>query len=420
MSLHGLTSITLGVPDVDAVASYYEDFGLRRVGDRPGRGLVFATADGGEQLALRPAERRRLLEIGIGADDPDDLGRVEAGLRRLGAEFERDAAGLRVRDPNSALQVSVQVSPWITEAAAKQEPTNGPGRPDRPNGPAPAIERAGRVQPRRLGHVVVGSLDQEASQRFFTEGLGFKVSDRVPGLASFMRCSTDHHNLLVQQAPLNFLHHTAWEVDDIDEVGRGATAMLEGPGAARLDDLAAANVSRFARWLTQDGRARLTGDYLELWRWSVDRLDEFWAAVWDYFGVRAATPYQRVLSGSVMPDVQWFTGAQVSYVEHLLRGRDPERVVLIDARESTRPGAGPVSRLLTWGCCATRSPAWPRRFGIWAWSPETGLQGTCRTRPRRSSPSWPRPAWAPSGPVAARTTRLPRRPSAWGSWNRRC
>ena len=187
MSLHGLTSITLGVPDVDAVASYYEDFGLHRVGDRPGRGLVFATADGGEQLALRPAERRRLLEIAIGADDPDDLDRVQAGLRRIEAEFERDAAGLRVRDPNSALQVSVQVSPRITEAAAKQEPTNGPGRPDRPNGRAPAIERTNRVQPRRLGHVVVGSLDQEASQRFFTEGLGFKVSDRVPGLASFMR-----------------------------------------------------------------------------------------------------------------------------------------------------------------------------------------------------------------------------------------
>ena len=117
MSLHGLTSITLGVPDVGAVASYYEDFGLRRVGDRPGRGLVFATADGGEQLALRSAERRRLLEIGIGADDPDDLDRVEAGLRRLEVEFERDAAGLRGRDPNSALQVNVQISPRITEAS---------------------------------------------------------------------------------------------------------------------------------------------------------------------------------------------------------------------------------------------------------------------------------------------------------------
>src|ERR1700689_1505885 len=93
MSLHGLTSITLGVADVDTVASYYEDFGLRRVGDRPGRGVVFATADGGEQLALRPAERRRLLEIAIAADDPDDLDRVEAGLRRIEAEFERDPAG---------------------------------------------------------------------------------------------------------------------------------------------------------------------------------------------------------------------------------------------------------------------------------------------------------------------------------------
>ena len=115
------------------------------------------------------------------------------------------------------------------------------------------------------------------------------------------------------------------------------------------DDVAAANVSRFARWLVQDGRARLTGDYLELWRWSTERLEEFWSAVWDYFDVRSAVPYERVLSGSVMPDVQWFTGAQVSYVEHLFRGRDPQRVALIDARESARPGAGPVSRRLTWG-----------------------------------------------------------------------
>ena len=264
MSLHGLTSITLGVPDVDAVASYYEDFGLRRAGDRPGRGLVFATADGGEQLVLRPAERRRLLEIGIGADDPDDLGRVEVGLRRLGVEFERDAAGLRVRDPNSALQVSVQVSPRITEAAAKQEPTNGPGRPDRPNGRAPAIERAGRVQPRRLGHVVVGSLDQEASQRFFTEGLGFKVSDRVPGLASFMRCSTDHHNLLVQQAPLNFLHHTAWEVDDVDEVGRGATAMLEGHPERHVWGLGRHHIGSNFFWYLKDPVGNFSEYYSDL------------------------------------------------------------------------------------------------------------------------------------------------------------
>src|SRR5260370_21080071 len=50
-----------------------------------------------------------------------------------------------------------------------------------------------------------------------------------------------------------------------------------------------------------------------------------------------------------MPDVEWLPGAQVSYVEHVFRRRDPERVALIDARESARPGEGPVSRHLTWG-----------------------------------------------------------------------
>jgi acetoacetyl-CoA synthetase len=116
--------------------------------------------------------------------------------------------------------------------------------------------------------------------------------------------------------------------------------------APTQDEIAAAGVTHFARWLTEDGRARLTGDYLELWRWSTERPEEFWAAVWDYFGVRSAVPYERVLSGSVMPDVQWFTGAQVSYVEHMFRGRDPARVALIDVRESAQ---GPVSRHLTWG-----------------------------------------------------------------------
>ena len=114
-------------------------------------------------------------------------------------------------------------------------------------------------------------------------------------------------------------------------------------------DVTTANVSRFARWLTRHGRAQLTGDYLELWRWSVDRLEEFWPAVWDYFGIRSTAPYERVLSGSVMPDVEWFTGARVSYVEQVFRGRDPDRVALIDARESAQPGEGPVSRQLTWG-----------------------------------------------------------------------
>ena len=84
------------------------------------------------------------------------------------------------------------------------------------------------MRPRKLGHAVLGSTDYRRSTSFFTDGLGFKISDRIAGVGAFMRCSTDHHNVLVLAAPVNFLHHTSWQVDDVDEVGRGAFAMLEG------------------------------------------------------------------------------------------------------------------------------------------------------------------------------------------------
>jgi catechol 2,3-dioxygenase-like lactoylglutathione lyase family enzyme len=192
-----------------------------------GQRRVFATADGGEQLTIVSAPQRCLLEIAVGADDPDDIDRIARNLTALGTEFQHEPDQLRVQDPSSALRVTAHVAPRIVHTAAKQEPTNGPGRPDRPNGRSPGVVRENKVRPRRLGHVVIGSLDEEATERFFVEGLGFKTTDRLPGMASFLRCSTDHHNLLVQRSPVNFLHHTAWEVDDVDEVGRGATSMLE-------------------------------------------------------------------------------------------------------------------------------------------------------------------------------------------------
>ncbi|MEO8829782.1 VOC family protein [Lapillicoccus sp.] len=68
--------------------------------------------------------------------------------------------------------------------------TNGPGRTDRTNTRAAGILREGGVHPRKLGHVVIGSTDEESSTKFFTEGLGFELSDRVPFLAAAPpRCS---------------------------------------------------------------------------------------------------------------------------------------------------------------------------------------------------------------------------------------
>ena len=217
MSLHGLLSVTIGVPNVDETAAYYTDFGLT-----PGEGGWFSTADAGQQLRLLPAPVRRLLELRVGADDPDDLARAAAGLARLGVPSARDGTHLEATEPVTGVRVTLDVAPRTRQGAIPATPYNGPGRLDRPDTRAPGFTRPDRVRPRKLGHAVLGSTDYAASTAFFTEGLGFKISDRIKGVGAFMRCSTDHHNVLVLAAPVSFLHHTSWQVDDVDDVGRGA------------------------------------------------------------------------------------------------------------------------------------------------------------------------------------------------------
>lgn len=60
--------------------------------------------------------------------------------------------------------------------------------------------------------------------------------------------------------------------------------------------------------------------YDALWAWSVgDGLEDCWAAVWDFFGVQASAPYERVLADRSMPGARWFEGARFNYAEHALR-----------------------------------------------------------------------------------------------------
>jgi catechol 2,3-dioxygenase-like lactoylglutathione lyase family enzyme len=233
MALHQLTSVTIGVPDVGPVAGYYADFGLTDLGDGS-----FATIDGGEQLRIATAPTRRLLDLTVGADDADDLDRIEASLTRLGFAAVRgpskhmfrgiDGETLRTAEPVAGFRATIAVCPRLEQPFVPPTPYNGPGRPERPGTRAPGLLRDEPVRPLKLGHVVIGSTDYEATSRFFTAGLGFKASDFLKGAGAFLRCSTDHHNVLVLSSPVNFLHHTSWQVEDIDEIGRGACAMLGG------------------------------------------------------------------------------------------------------------------------------------------------------------------------------------------------
>jgi catechol 2,3-dioxygenase-like lactoylglutathione lyase family enzyme len=221
MSLHQLRSVTVGVPDPAPVVDYYAEFGLTRDDDR-----TLATVDGGRQLSVEPAASRRLIEMVVAVDDTADLDRARRSL--AGAGYESTSGEDRVSSVEAVtgVRVVLEVAPRTEQPAAERAAVNGPGRSERLGQRAEAVLRTGPVRPRRLGHVVVTTTDLEVTARYFTELIGFKVSDHIGSVGRFLRCSTDHHNLLVLQAPSAYLHHTAWQVDDVDEVGRGAMAML--------------------------------------------------------------------------------------------------------------------------------------------------------------------------------------------------
>lgn len=82
----------------------------------------------------------------------------------------------------------------------------------------------------KLGHVVLNVTDMARSVRFYTEILGFEISDvyppeMVPGGMVFMRCNSDHHGValvgsLARPSTGTELNHLAFEVGTLDEVLR--------------------------------------------------------------------------------------------------------------------------------------------------------------------------------------------------------
>ena len=83
------------------------------------------------------------------------------------------------------------------------------------------------------------------------------------------------------------------------------------------------------RW-AGERRGQAFADYDELWRWSVEEIEDFWAAIWEFCGVRASKPYEQVLSSHEMPGARWFEGAELNYAENvLLADRDADAVAVL-------------------------------------------------------------------------------------------
>ncbi len=95
-----------------------------------------------------------------------------------------------------------------------------------------------------------------------------------------------------------------------------------------------ANLTAFTRWLATE-RGKAFGSYAELWQWSIDDLEGFWQAIWDYFKVESSAPHSRVLADRRMPGAKWFPGARLNYAQHALRHERPNATALLHLSERT-------------------------------------------------------------------------------------
>ena len=95
--------------------------------------------------------------------------------------------------------------------------------------------------------------------------------------------------------------------------------LLWTPSQSRINQ---ANITRFIRFVN-DRYALKIDAYDALYDWSVDKIGDFWAAMWEFAGIRASRHYDTVVDDlSRFPGAKWFPGARLNFAENLLRYRD--------------------------------------------------------------------------------------------------
>jgi len=96
-----------------------------------------------------------------------------------------------------------------------------------------------------------------------------------------------------------------------------------------------ANMTRFIQFVNHHRGTHLR-DYFDLYRWSIDRIPEFWADMWKFAGIQASQGYWQVVDDlKKFPGARWFSGARLNFAENLLRYRD-DRLAFIFHGESQK------------------------------------------------------------------------------------
>lgn len=227
MNILGAESLIYGSEDVAAGIRFHEDWGLERV-DHGDGGAVFELGEK-TTIVIRPIDDPGLAPPSVpGSTVREVIWGVDnaATLDAIGAELSTDrdvtagADGTLHSVDNLGYRIGFRVTARKPNPLTPA-PTNTVGTVQRRDQRADSAF-ARRARPQRIGHIVYWApRDLEDAIGFYTDRLGFKLTESVKGVGSFMRCgaSHDHHNLFLQQRGANYgFQHVAYEVADLDEV----------------------------------------------------------------------------------------------------------------------------------------------------------------------------------------------------------
>ena len=107
-----------------------------------------------------------------------------------------------------------------------------------------------------------------------------------------------------------------------------------------------ANMTRFMTFVNRK-HGKEFKSYLDLYHWSVDRIPDFWAAMWEFADIRASKKYEKVIDDlSRFPGAKWFPGAKLNFAENLLRYRD-DRIAFIFKGETQKSARMTYAELYT-------------------------------------------------------------------------
>lgn len=219
-SVDALRSVDIGVADVETSLAFFTDtWNLRLEAKRDGVYYLRGTGPHRYIVSLREAGRLCLLRVVFGTRNRNGVDALfsrasEAGLAvssPKALDWPGGGYGFGLQDPEGRNYAVVCGVADHAESAPE---------PDRPT---------------KLSHVNLNAGAHEASAKVL-ELLGFRISD-VTKKMKFLRCSSDHHSMVMGFSGGPTLNHLAFEMPDLDSLMRGIGRMRDhgfpvewGPG----------------------------------------------------------------------------------------------------------------------------------------------------------------------------------------------